>query len=644
MVMVIKANTMNLRDLFENNGEETNFLHSKRMFISSADAWGALIKDLVFALGIERAKQFLLRYGYQCGKHEANMLKDMFEWENQKEWVLGGVRMHNLAGRTRSVPIKVEIDTNNKQLDVEGYWCDSYEAKQYLQHFPTHSESVCYFLEGYASGYCSTSLGKKVVFKEVECIGKGDKHCHFVGKTLDLWGEDISDDLVDYGREDINYELDRAYKRIEKQRELLERGNSISNQLTKIVLQGKGLDSIAHTLGKSLECGIVISNQYFETITKYGETFNYSLKSVIDNVSILRLSDRKRVDDLINKRVTIYLNSLEEQDFTSLLITPIVVQNNVYGYITIIKSSDEIDELEPSFIERAANICALHILNEKKVIETEHRIKGEMLNEILFQPIQDSNISKRLHVLGYNLTKTHYVFIFRLQNKSINFTDDELLTNEKELIATILRKNSVYVDQEILISNHFGQIQALIPEDLLKARNVNASQYGEAIVEEIKRTIPTSQLLIGISNPCKDIDSLHNGYKQAKKALELVQMKGKKQRVILFSELGHLSILLDARSPEELENYAKKIIGPIYNYDVTKSTDLLRTMYLYINNGCNLHKTARSMNLSIGGMRYRLSVVKERFNIDIMDSSTRFEVQLAIDIYLTLDKIPLISI
>ena len=127
------------------------------MFISSADAWGALIKDLVLALGIERAKRFLLRYGYQCGRHEALMLKEMFNWENKKEWIMGGVTMHGLSGRTSSYPIKVHIDTENQEFDVEGYWNHSYEAKQYLQHFPVHSEPVCYFLEGYASGYCSTS-------------------------------------------------------------------------------------------------------------------------------------------------------------------------------------------------------------------------------------------------------------------------------------------------------------------------------------------------------------------------------------------------------------------------------------------------------------------------------------------------------
>lgn len=639
--MAIKANTITLSDLFGITQEKDNLLQSHRMFISSADAWGALIKDLVLALGIERAKRFLLRYGYQCGRHEAMMLKDMFHWENKKEWVMGGVTMHNLSGRTKSVPIKVHIDADKMELDVEGYWHDSYEAKQYLQHFPFHSEPVCYFLEGYASGYCSTSLGKKVVFKEVECIGKGEPHCHFIGKTLDLWGDEISPELVDYAREDIGDELDQAHKRIEKQSEILKRGNLLSNQLTQIVLQGKGLDSIAQTLGTSLKCGIMISNQDFETLSTYGDIFDYSLKNIIEKKEDIDSSDRKKMNELVNRRSTIQLNSINIQGFSHYpLITPIIVQNNVYGYISIIKNTKEMDELESSFIERAANICALHILNKKTEIDTEQKMKGELLEEVLLQPKLDSGITKKLTILGYNLNKPHYVLIFRLQNQSFDFQEDELVNNVKEEIMNVLRKYSSTADENILISNSFGQVHALISEDLLKTQKWNITKFGESILKELEKKYPSPQVVIGVSNICMNIHGAHEGYKQAKKALEIAQINKENQQVFLFSTIGHISILLDARNPQELMTYADHILGSIYYYDVRKSSELLKTLYFYIDNECNLHKTARFLNLSIGGMRYRLDNLKTRFNIDMMNSTTRREVQLALDIYLAFGKLP----
>jgi PucR family transcriptional regulator, purine catabolism regulatory protein len=640
--MAIKANTITLGDLFGMNPEKDDFLQSHRMFLSSADAWGALTKDLVLALGIERAKRFLLRYGYQCGRHEALILKDMFNWENNKEWIMGGVTMHGLSGRTTSVPIKVHIDTENQDMNVEGFWNDSYEAQQYLQHFPIHSEPVCYFLEGYASGYCSTSLGTKVVFKEVECIGKGDPHCHFIGKTLDLWGDEISPELVDYEREDIRDELDQAHKRIERQSEILKRGNLLSNQLTEIVLQGKGLDSIAQTLGRSLKCGIVISNKDFETLSEYGDVLDYSLKKIIDNKEILDSSDQGKINEMLKQRTTIQLNFLKMQGFSHYpLITPVIVQNREYGYISIIKNSKESEELESSFAERAANICALHILNEKTAIDTEQRMKGELLDEVLLKPNLDSNITKKLSFLGYKINKPHYVFLFSLQNQSFHFQKDEFVIDEKEVIMSILRKfSSAIAGENILISHSFGQIQALISVDLLKAYNLSEKKFGTSILKEVRRNLPSAQPLIGISNICQSIHRTHEGYKQAKKALEIAQINKQKQQVFLFSAIGHISILLDARNPQELESYADSILGSIYDYDIQKSSELLKTLYFYLNNECNLHKTARILNLSIGGMRYRLANLKERFNIDMMDSAKRREVQMALDIYVAFGKLP----
>ncbi|WP_071392939.1 XylR N-terminal domain-containing protein [Bacillus tuaregi] len=641
--MAIEANTITLIDLFKVKPEKGNFLQSHRMFFSSADAWGSLIKDLVLALGIERAKLFLLRYGYQCGRHEALMLKEMFNWKNKKEWIMGGVMMHALSGRTTTIPIKVDIDPENQVFDVEGLWKNSYEAQQYLQHFPIHSESVCYFLAGYGSGYCSTAVGKKVVFKEVECIGKGDPHCRFIGKTIDLWGDEIPPELVDYEREDIRDELDQAHQRIERQSEILKRGNLLSNQLTEIVLQGKGFDSITQTLGRSLKCGIVISNKDFETLSEYGDLLDYSLKNIIKNKEILHPSDENKINEMLKQQTTtIQLNYLSEQGFSHYpLITPIIVQNRVYGYISIIKTSKEMEELESSFAERAANICALHILNEKTAIDTEQRMKGELLDEVLLRPNLDSNITNKLSLLGYKINKPHYVFIFNLQNQSFDLHVDEFVNDEKEVIMNILRKYSSSVAEEnILISHSFGQIQALISVDLLKACKLSEKKFGLTILSEVNRKLPSAQLLIGISNICPSIHKTHEGYKQAKKALEIAQINKLKKQVCLFSAIGHISILLDARNPEELENYADNILGSIFEYDIQKSSELLKTLYFYLNNECNLHKTARYLNLSIGGMRYRLANLKERFNIDMMDSATRREVQMALDIYVALGKLP----
>ncbi|RKI99488.1 hypothetical protein D7X33_52065, partial [Butyricicoccus sp. 1XD8-22] len=49
-------------------------------------------------------------------------------------------------------------------------------------------------------------MGKKVIFKEINCRGKGDEHCSYIGKTVDEWGEEISEELFFYEDADMGKE------------------------------------------------------------------------------------------------------------------------------------------------------------------------------------------------------------------------------------------------------------------------------------------------------------------------------------------------------------------------------------------------------------------------------------------------------
>jgi DNA-binding PucR family transcriptional regulator len=58
-----------------------------------------------------------------------------------------------------------------------------------------------------------------------------------------------------------------------------------------------------------------------------------------------------------------------------------------------------------------------------------------------------------------------------------------------------------------------------------------------------------------------------------------------------------------------------------------------------LENECNLYKTARILNVSISGMRYRINRIRELTGLDLTVSSTRYDIHLAVDIYLALGKL-----
>jgi PucR family transcriptional regulator, purine catabolism regulatory protein len=642
---LIKAMQLSLIDLLKFQPEEGQIiLKDKRMIISSADALGLLRKDLIAALGMERAKRFLLRHGWNSGINDAVNLNDMFEWSTNNEWLLAGPQMHNICGNGFSKIEQMDVNPENGTIYVEGTWTNSYEAEQHLLHFPIHHEPVCYNLIGYAGGYSSVFFGKKVIFKEVECIGKGDKECRFIGKTVEEWGNEITNELINYEDDSLADELDCAYRRIEKQREVLTLGYDIHKKLTNIVLEGKGLDIIAKTVGESLKCSVIVEDPAFNLLASYGNLSEYTTHSIKDLMISSNLSNKQKdqINQLVGDRKTI------ELDFSTCigqehrrLITPIVFRDQIYGFVSLFKNEVLFGELETTALERTAMVCAVQMFVESTSIETEQRMKGKLLDELLNKEIDLPAISKRIMYLGYNLTDPHYVFVFQLETIGgvIKKKDGDFQIGVRNKIINLLTNKLTQSGYNCLISEKLDQVYALVPQSFIEQQRLALKQYGEYLIGQITDHSAKIKVTIGISNICRDISSYYKGYQEAIKAVEIAKIKRLNHQVILSSELGHLGLLLNARNPEELESFANEQLGQLYEYDQKNRAELMKTLYYFVTNEHNLHKTARIMNISISGMRYRLRRIKELLEIDLIDSSIRFEIQLALEILLVLGKL-----
>ena len=75
---------------------------------------------------------------------------------------------------------------------------------------------------GYAGGSRVNILGKRLFLKRLNVSEKGISNAVTLEKPIEEWGDEITDELVNYEEESMANELDCAYRRIEKQKETLE--------------------------------------------------------------------------------------------------------------------------------------------------------------------------------------------------------------------------------------------------------------------------------------------------------------------------------------------------------------------------------------------------------------------------------------
>src|SRR5215468_3960350 len=174
----MKPDELRLLELLKADEESgvIRFKH-RRMLIFDADAMGLLRKELVEALGLERARRVLARFGYACGYRDALTSRELFDLQSDDDWWAAGPRLHQLEGIVQVRMLRSRMDRRLGILEAEAEWLHSYEAEQHLQHIGRSDSPVCWTLTGYASGHATAVFGSDVYAFETECIGKGDGRC-----------------------------------------------------------------------------------------------------------------------------------------------------------------------------------------------------------------------------------------------------------------------------------------------------------------------------------------------------------------------------------------------------------------------------------------------------------------------------------
>ncbi len=163
------------------------WLDRQRMIMIHAEAMGELRRELIDTLGRERARGVLTRMGHASGIRDAVFARRLFPTASDSEVFVVGPQLHNLEGIVNVRPVRFEMNVARGICDGEFIWENSFEAEVHRQLYGVDTEAACWMQIGYASGYTSELFGAQVLFREVECTARGDRHCRIVGKPAGEW-------------------------------------------------------------------------------------------------------------------------------------------------------------------------------------------------------------------------------------------------------------------------------------------------------------------------------------------------------------------------------------------------------------------------------------------------------------------------
>lgn len=166
------------------------FLGENRVLLSNFALFEVMRRELIESLGLEKARGVLTRMGYSAGYQDAELVgQSIRAGGNAYDVLTAGPALHAIEGWVSVEPVELEIDVAKGHYYAEFIWRESSEAQIHHALYGISTDPVCWIQCGYAAGYGSRFMGRRLLYKEVRCSGAGEHHCTIIGKPVEEWDD-----------------------------------------------------------------------------------------------------------------------------------------------------------------------------------------------------------------------------------------------------------------------------------------------------------------------------------------------------------------------------------------------------------------------------------------------------------------------
>src|SRR5450759_4849807 len=242
----------------------------------------------------------------------------------------------------------------------------------------------------------------------------------------------------------------------------------------------------------------------------------------------------------------------------------------------LLHRENRLNECDQRTFERAALVTALLLLLRRSVAQTESRVKGELLDDLLDGPLRDiDNLRERARRVGADLDVRHTVVVARSASG-----DRSRLVAAASFLAGQLRG---------LSTERQGTVVLLVPLD-------DPGEAARKVCAELTGALSAS-VTAGASAAINGPEQVPAAWREARRCLEALEALGRYVEGASAAEFGFLGVLLGDR--RDVTPFVRRTIGSLLDYDQERGTDLVGTLEAYFSNDRNLARTREALQIHV---------------------------------------------
>ncbi len=420
-----------------------------------------------------------------------------------------------------------------------------------------------------------------------------------------------------------------------KQNKILQKLEQAHKKLMDLALNGSPLEELCKETGKLISNPVAIVDRDGSFIINEECPDKYKFELFFSDGSVEIKQEKLRFGNIKEVKYSLEYASDTDKPLTIKAIRiPIIADKYEYGHMVAIINTP-IYEPDILTMERAATIAALEFIKRKAIFEIEKSYYNDFLEILLTADFDNvDEIITRGRIFNIDLHQPTTVIIINGSGlNEIKDIENYMKMNGKrskeDLMKTI---NGSFKQQDI--TNYIAGFKGNNIVIVLGAGKQQQFVLKETVTEMVKYLIEYTNLganiNVGVGRVNDDIGMISRSYEDAREALKIAQLSDTAQ-VIFFDNLGFYKILSE-KSRNELEQFVKELLQPVFEYDCSKNGDLIKTLETYYETNRNLKMTSTKLFTHYNTVLYRIKKIEELTGISLGNPDDALNLEIAINI------------
>jgi purine catabolism regulator len=420
---------------------------------------------------------------------------------------------------------------------------------------------------------------------------------------------------------------------LDKQLDELRFVQEIQQQMTSLVLDGKGLNEIAYILAAFLHYPVVITGCDFIPRVYVNKDTTHSLEGDSEDTESSQELNRLRRKyfshtvrmKLSSEKKPVYLESGEE----SCYYYPVAIKNQVYACILVLNLPGKLEKGQTLLIQASGTTTAVEIIKESAMADLQKKVRLDFFENLLWGNIPtEEAIACQAKAIGINMEGKNLVLVMQAE-KPLSYQQvghEEL--EEKYLCALENIKGAIRLRLQKSIPVEKGNNIIVFACAHSEQACRQAAKVMREICEYYKETEPWLRLSVGLGSRAKSLGQLSRSYREAMTALQLGQKLYGSRSCYEFGEIELYQLLAKKIERDEIEGYFQRCFGSLLEHDQLYKGDLLKTFEAYLFTGQSMKDTATRLYIHRNSLKYRLAKIEELLQLDFNDPLQVFKYNL----------------